>query len=611
MQLSKNKKIILSTIGVGVLLASIITPILILNNKEEDKNQKEKIEPNKGISTNEIKSKIKNKDLIIPKNVKTFSDSEIFLAIKNQLKTNNSTLTDDDLSKITDNIWHLKPGKKTSVTLTIKSNDITDSIKVNVTKEKNIKLWTKNSAIVKSSNIKNGSLATNLIQDSFGNIWSMGNGSSLQVLERDGTKWNNNVSIGLTKGSKILDGTNGKIFEDDFGNLWAMGLNSKLQVLKNENGNFVDSWTSDNSDPLLRNSLILEGFGGRIFQDSFGNLWAMGYGASLQVLVKNKEDGTYKGWWNEEKSLLKNSNVNNWPNVTYTGKYGTIFQDSFGNLWTMGKNSKLQVLKVDPSSSTGYVNSGWINDNDKKSGDKLLKNSYIVAGEYGTIFQDSFGNLWASGGGYNLQVLKAKLDGSGYVDSGWTIDNSQGLLKNSNINVIGLREGISKGNAVERIFQDSFGNLWIQGKEKDPQVLKAKVDGTGYVDSGWTDNNDPTSGDKLLKNLKTFLTQHTLKIGWVFFQDSSKNLWAMGNGTKLQFLKAKPDGTGYLNNGWTDDTNNELLKTSNIISGYFGQIFEDSYKNLWTMGYNPRRRGIDRRRPNLQVYHKTLKTWIS
>ena len=587
MKLSKNKKIITSLIGTGVILGtSIGIAVPLLASKEEEKNNDE---PKTIIP---IKQKIQNKDLIIPKNVRTSNDSEILLAIKNQLKIDNPTLTDEELLKITDNIWTLKTGKKTPVVLKIKLENGNDFVNLTVTKEKNIKLWTKNSTIVANSNIISAEhAASSIIQDSSGNLWSMGDRNKLQVLKRDGLKWENDTSKGLTKGSNIKVGVKGIIYEDDFGNLWAMGYNEKLQVLaKNKDGTFADSWVNNNhpssGNKLLKNSIINNGTGGIIFQDSFGNLWATSWYSSLQVLPK-KKDGTYLDFWlcDNRNKLLKNSNINNKGDNKYYWKYGVIFQDSFGNLWSMGENSKLQVLKSDPNSSNGYVNTGWLND---INSDLLLKNSIIPSGRYGTIFQDSFGNLWASGGG-RLQVLRAKLDGSGYVDTGWTCDNNQGLLKGSNISL-----DIKALNPVWRIFQDSFGNLWMRGWQKNPQVLKVNQNGDGYVTTGWVNNNGPNSADKLLKKLK----------GWFFFQDSYKNLWSLGYNSKIQVLKVNQNGNGYVDTGWINDNSedgDELLKGSKIITAFNGKFFEDSSKNLWAMGWNSK----------LQVYDKTLKRWKS
>ena len=241
---------------------------------------------------------------------------------------------------------------------------------------------------------------------------------------------------GLLKDLKVDNGLSTTIFQDHFGNLWLMTNNSKLQVLKvNQSGDgYENAWIIDSDkqtdDDLLKNSNInnsLLSKRGTFFQDSFKNLWAIGYGSKLQVLKVNSSGNGYvnTGWIDDNSNsgdaLLKNSNIeNNWTT--------TIFQDSFKNLWTISKAKKLQVLKVN-SSGNGYVNTGWIDDN-SSSGDALLRNSNVIDGENGTIFQDEFKNLWAMGKETGLQVLRANTSKNGYDEStGWTNATNSGLLK--------------------------------------------------------------------------------------------------------------------------------------------------------------------------------------
>ena len=463
-------------------------------------------------------------------------------------------------------------------------------------------MWTKDSAIVTNSNIFSGRFSS-FIQDSSGNLSTMGGqGGSrksfvsykptkLQVLKRNGTQWEEDTNDGLTKGSNITNGLEGIIFEDDFGNIWAMGKGTKLQVLvKNKDGSYTESWVNDNGEngeKLLQGSNINNGEGGTMFQDSFGNLWAMANGSKLQVLVKNKDGFYAESWVNDNREngekLLQGSNINN-------GKRGKIFQDVFGNLWAMSKGSKLQVLV---KNKDGSYASSWDTDNSENG--QLLKNSNIVSGETGTIFQDSFGNLWAMGDKTKLQVLKVNSSKDGYINTGWNKNNlssSNGLLKNSNI--IDCWRGT--------MIQDSFGNLWAQGYQRKPQVLRVNQNGDGYDENtGWTSDN--TQG--LLNNLKSnTLTE------WFFFQDSSKNLWASGKDAKLQLLKVNETGSDYVSS-WTDDNtqNGEiLLKNSNIDAGGW-LMFEDSSKNLWSLGniWSVKSHEI----PKFQVYDKTQKRWIS
>ena len=540
-----------------------------------------------------IKSKIKNKVLIIPKNVDTSNDQKTLLAIKNQLKVENPSLKDKQLEKITDNIIYLKPEKKILVTLKIKSKNVSELVKVFVTKKRNMKLRTKNSASTWSSNIKDG-FGGVIFQDSYGNIWAMGFQKKLQVLGVNSQRWENSTKSGLTKGSNIEYGTYGIIFEDSSGNLWAMGhktddnpetkeeklQEAKLQVLRvnsSKNGYVNTGWDSNNlpsTTGLLKGSNIKNAEFGFIFEDSSGNLWAMGKETKLQLLKKQK-DGSFADLWTDDNNengepLLKGSNI-------VDGKRGFIFEDSSGNIWAMGKGTKLQVLS---KKEDGTFEDRW------NSNGKLLNGSNIIDGELGFMFEDSFGNLWAVVRNSRLQVLKKQKDGS-FANS-WTDDNNESLLKGSNIRE---SEGIF-------MFQDSSKNLWVMTKNSKLQVLKVNENGDGYVDS-WTNNNGLNND----KNVEKLLKGSNINNGHygVIFEDSSGNLWAMGKGTKLQVLVKNKDGS--FADSWTDDNSENgepLLKGSRINDGHSGFIFEDSSGNIWAAG----------KKSPLQVFDKTQQKWI-
>ena len=246
-------------------------------------------------------------------------------------------------------------------------------------------------------------------------------------------------------------------------------------------------------------------------------------------------------------------------------KKGVIFQDQFKNLWAMGSGTKFQVLKANQDGN-GYVKTGWINDN-SNAGDPLLKGSNIDYGGGGAIFQDDFKNLWAMGD-KKLQVLRANDSKDGYVQTGWTSATNTTLLLNSNI-----EEGHDGF-----IFQDVFKNLWSISWTTKLQVLRANQDGDGYVKTGWNSDNS-SAGDPLLKNLV-----FDYGFNGKFFQDQFKNLWAMRDASKLQVLKINQNDTNYVNAHWTSETNTRLLQNSNINDSSSGAIFQDKFKNLWTMG---------------------------
>ena len=410
-----------------------------------------------------------------------------------------------------------------------------------------------NPALFKVSNliVNNGK---NVFQDSSGNIWAMTSGKPLQVLKKEGEgfarSWiSDSTQSGLLNGSNITNGTRGVIFEDSYGNIWAMGFWTSLQVLKKEGEGFARSWNSNRTQPgLLNYSNITNGDSGVIFEDSSGNIWAMGNGTPLQVL-KKEGNGFATSWIRDsaQPGLLNGSKITN-------GTRGVIFEDSYGNIWAMGHETPLQVLKKE---GNGFATS-WISDSTQ---DGLLNRSNIVDGVGGVIFEDSSGNIWAMGNETPLQVLKK--EGNGFATS-WISDSAQaGLLKGSNI---------TRGfNGV--IFEDSSGNIWAIGYSTPLQVLKKE--GNGFATSWISDSTQAG-----------LLNRSNIVDGWggIIFEDSGGNIWAMGNGTPLQVLKK--EGNGFANSWISDSTQTGLLNGSNIVDGWDGVIFEDSSGNIWAMGYS-------------------------
>ena len=517
MYLSKKMKALFLTIALIVIPWVVFTPILITKIIPDIKKDKEIVE----------------KEIIVNKEQKVDFNST---SVQNSNITNGrySSFIQDE-SK---NLWAMGQETKLQV-LKLTKNGYESS-------------WTDDNSLngeplLQGSNITNGRNGV-IFEDDFGNIWTMAKNTTLQVLAKkaDGTfadSWiNDETQEGLMKGSNITDGRGGILFQDFSKNLWAMGNTTKLQVLKanpTKDGYVTTGWTDKNDpndpnvEPLLQGSNIDNGQAGSIFEDDFGNLWSIGYGTKLQVLVKN-QNGFASSWIDNEtqEGLVKNSSISDgWESI--------IFQDQFKNLWVLsgGENQKLQVLRA-TSAKDGYVATGWTADNSSSS-PGLLKGSNISNGQAGTIFQDKFKNLWTTGKGTKLQVLKANQSGTGYDENtGWIDDNNKitgdSLLKDSNIN--------DGWGGV--IFQDFYGNLWAMGTtyyididdddedEQVPsklQVLKINPIGDGYVATGWTDDNDENTGESLLKG-------SNINDGWegTIFEDYNKNLWSIGYWSKLQ-----------------------------------------------------------------------------
>ena len=361
----------------------------------------------------------------------------------------------------------------------------------------------------------------------------------------------------------IKNSFGGTIFEDSRGNIWAIGRRSKLSVLKKTNGAYAESWTSSTTSGLTKGSIIRNGYFGTIFEDKQGNLWVMGVG-KLQVLAK-KTDGTYAESWTHSTTsgLTNNSNING-------GFHGTIFQDKDNNLWSMGNRSGLQVLEWDAIKNR-YVDS-WTHST--TSG--LTNGSEIKTGRGGIIFQDKSRNLWAMGKDSKLQVL-TYVNGA-YVDS-WTSSTTSGLTKGSRI----------KNGYTGVLLQDGSNNLWAMANDAPLQVLEWNATENRYVDS-WTNSTT----NKLLKGSR-------IRDGFFgrILKDSLNNLWAMGT-RKLQVLEWNAAENRYVDS-WTNSTRSGLTKGSNIKISYYGSIFEDSQGNLWSMGFESKPQVLARRDENSYV----------
>ena len=413
-----------------------------------------------------------------------------------------------------------------------------------------------------------------IFQDSWNNLWLLAKDSKLQVLawndeiKQYASSWVDSTASGLTKNSKITNGQGGVIFQDSQNNLWAMGKDSKLQVLiqNTKTKQYASSWTSDNTKGLLKGSNITNGQGGVIFQDSSRNLWAMGKGSRLQVLAWNDETLSYVNNWTNDTSigLTKGLKITD-------GEGGVIFEDSYDNLWAMGKGSRLQVLAWDYQ-NTKYASS-WNGDTSR-----LLNNSKITNGKGGIIFQDSQYNLWAMGKGSKLQVLPWNNQTKHYA-SAWLDSTNNGLTKYSQI-----IDG--EGGAI---FQDSQNNLWAMGKGSKLQVLAWDDEKMQYV-SFW----NSYTGGKLTKGSKIINGAYG-----IIFQDFSGNLWAMGSNSKLQVLVWNDDTKQYASS-WTNDISNRLLDNLDVTNGKGGTIFQDNHKNIWLGSY---------KKP-LQVFDQKRQKWI-
>ena len=370
----------------------------------------------------------------------------------------------------------------------------------------------------------------------------------------------------------IQNSDGGLVFEDSQGNIWAMGRGERLYALKKINGFYAESWNHSTTSGLTKGSNITNGYLGTIFEDRQGNLWSMG-NSRLQVLAWNDETQQYADSWSHStrSGLTKGSKIT-------IGFHGIIFQDRQGNLWAMARDNKLQVLAW--NSETQHYAESW--SDSTTSG--LTKASNITKGRGGTIFQDRQGNLWSMGNS-RLQVLAWNDETQQYADS-WSHSTRSGLTKGSNI-----KDGYSG-----TILQDRQGNLWSMANKpvgissSKLQVLAWNSETQQYAES-WSDST--TSGLTKGSNI-------TDGFFGVIIQDSLGNLWAMSSNRKLQVLAWNSETQQYAKS-WSYSTGSGLTKGSKIKSGSYGTIFEDSSGNLWSIGKRSKLQVLVRKDENSYV----------
>ena len=266
-------------------------------------------------------------------------------------------------------------------------------------------------------------------------------------------------------------------------------------------------------------SNITNGYYGVIFQATNGDIYAMGNDTGLQVLKGGKLDNNNK---------FTNAQGSNIPR----GGGGVIFQATNGDLYAMGYGARLQVLK------------GGKLDNNNKFTNALGSN--ITNGGGGVIFQATNGDIYAMGNNTSLQVLKGgDLDTEQFTDV---------LLTNNYI----IEDG-----SYGVIFQAANHDIYVMGNNysytSKLQVLKGGDPGNKFINAPGSNIRGGNRG--------------------VIFQAKNGDIYAMGNETGLQVLK-----------GGKLDNNNQFINApgSNITNGYKGVIFQAKNGDLYAMSYGTR-----------------------
>ena len=280
-------------------------------------------------------------------------------------------------------------------------------------------------------------------------------------------------------------------------------------------------------------SKLTSGERGKFFQARNGDLYVMGKDTGLEVL-KNGET-TFK------------------PapgSITTNGEFGTIFQARNGDIYVMGKGTHLEVLK------------------DGQEEFQVVSSSNIDDGKEGTIFQTKNGDIYTMGISRKLQVLKN--DAASFIDAPGSMITS---------------------GYESHFFESQSGDLYVAGWKTGLEVLSngasafTKASGSSVTNGAGMQFLEAQNGDiyvlhekglDVLKNgASNFIpAPSSITTNGAFgtiFQARNGDIYAMGHNTKLEVLK----------NGATDFT---LAHGSHVNNGRDGRIFEARNGDLYVMG---------------------------
>ena len=279
-------------------------------------------------------------------------------------------------------------------------------------------------------------------------------------------------------------------------------------------------------------SKLRSGERGKFFQARNGDLYVMGKETGLEVL-KNGET-TFK--------LAPGS-------ITRNGEFGTIFQARNGDIYVMGYGTRLEVLK----------------DGAKEFKPEFSSNIYW--GTEGTIFQTKNGDLYAMSMNTRLKVLKndrleftnpeGSITRKGYEAHFFQTRNGDLYVAGWKTGLEVLRNGASAFTlASGSTVTNSAGMRFLEAKNGDLYVLHEK--GLDVLEQGET-------------SFKSLLGVTANGAFGQIFQARNGDIYVLGHNTKLKVLK----------NGAHDFT---IAHGSHINNGRDGRIFEAQNGDIYAMG---------------------------
>lgn len=357
-----------------------------------------------------------------------------------------------------------------------------------------------------------------LFEDSLGRLWLAQENTRMKVLKPGDYFWKD------VAGKGFKDGQNFDFFEDSKGTIWITGTDQPIYALFYGKEKWETTFYKNTSSAEVQVD-----YEATLFEDNEGYIWTTKYEGDgedtniirwspyekiweifrldLKVLNcglffqdwKNKlyfadKDGLYEITWNQRTYQKIESSLNNkifdgfgakFLKTSKNDLYG-IGNDSSGT----GRGSPLQVLKYGQEKWEDAVGSG------------------ITDGQFGFIFEDSLGNIWAAGVRSRLYILKrgsVKWEEAG---------------NGSNV----------KDGKFSTMFEDSNKTLWMLGRSESGQSGQKTQLQYKKINEGW--ENYPAGQINFYLSLDFFGVNKNRP--W-FYEDNDGDiwLWIQGKGVTL------------------------------------------------------------------------------
>jgi len=425
---------------------------------------------------------------------------------------------------------------------------------------------------------------TSIMEDSQGNIWigtgdAKTEGEGVLMFDTDHSLYPEQRFINYSTKNGLINNNIRDFAEDNNGNIWiatVVGVSvyitpARYPQSQSEAGGNEKRFENIYGDEIYAPFAAKGGYSGvgKLFKDSEGNIWFLGYGTKIQneyVNILSMLDA----------STLENIKDDNRIFKTFICKHGTaskgVFEDQNGTIWFIGSSGFSKYNPNEKPAEFRIIHDQKIPVLKSFTSENGLNNADIrLVGQ--VAIPDREGNLWLGHDGGGITKF-----------SGETFQ------------MFTTKDGLGDNN-IWAFCEDKDKNIWVGLNDKGVSKINLSRSHTG---SG-TPIALPLIENYNLPEITGELSSNTTVS---IFQDSKKNIWFGNAGGVITRLNFKSRGSQ--NNPFKT-----FIDGGFMTSGGIWDIVEDRQGNLWfgtldggVWKYSHHRSPTSRGAPNTTIYEK-------